>query len=325
MGCNSCNKKPTILCGCEKKLPKCGCDFKVNTECVHYNGSTLIPLGLVNGDNMEDALVLLNDTIADIKKALEEGMKITNIGVGSELYKGINSDGYAEFKTLMEGAGIKLVDHSNGVEIQGDNVWIEQHISDALRGSWLENKFRNLLENAPWFTDVLKQNFKQEWFNQVLKERLKQEWFKTHLKESLKETWFKDTLKEVLKETEFKTFMSEYITKMVQEQTLDLCTLVRGCSGNQPPIARNDIRLNVPNKGLISLSENNFNQVYFDAEGDPYTAVRITGGDLTGLTLNGVPVTTGQVIPKASLNLVQYNAKFQDAAYEQVVNYEFVQ
>ena len=53
--------------------------------------------------------------------------------------------------------------------------------------------------------------------------------------------------------------------------------------------------------------------------------MRITGGDLTGLTLNGVPVTIGQVIPKASLNLVQYNAKFQDTAYEQVVNYEFVQ
>ena len=119
--------------------------------------------------------------------------------------------------------------------------------------------------------------------------------------------------------------MSEYITKMIQEQTLDLCTLVRGCSGNQPPVARNDIRLNVANKGMISLTESAFNQVYFDAEGDPYTGVRITGGDITGLTLTGIPVTVGQVIPKASLNLVQYNAKYQDEAYQQVVTYEFVQ
>lgn len=325
MGCNSCNKKPTVLCGCEKKLPKCGCDFKINTECVHYNGSTLLPMGLVNGDNMEDALVMINDILSSIKQGLEERTKITNVGVGSELYKGVNSDGYAEFRTLMEGAGIKLEQHPNGVEVKGDSAWIEQRIEDALRGSWLENKFRNLLEDAPWFTDVLKQNFKHEWFNQVLKERLKQEWFKVQLKESVKENWFKDVLREVLKEREFKTFMSEYITNMIQEQTLDICTLVKGCNGNQPPRATRDVRVNVPNRGVINLSENLFDAVYFDAEGDVYTGIRITGGDLSNLTFNGVQVTVGQVIPKGDFHNVSYQGKSQDSEYQQLVTYEFVQ
>ena len=59
-----CNKKEQSGCGCEVT---CGCKMKLSAKCVIYEGKDLPCLGLTAGDNLENALIKLDEIICRLQ------------------------------------------------------------------------------------------------------------------------------------------------------------------------------------------------------------------------------------------------------------------
>ena len=61
---------------------------------------------------------------------------------------------------------------------------------------------------------------------------------------------------------------------------------------------------------------------YSDAESDVMAKIVVTGGDLSGASLNGTPLYVGQVINMTDIFSIEYDAKDTDAAYQQAIEIE---
>lgn len=70
------------------------------------------------------------------------------------------------------------------------------------------------------------------------------------------------------------------------------------------------------------FTENDFLSKYYDAENDEFGKIIITGGDVSGYTLNGWPIFVGMVINANELSNLQLDAKDQDASYIQDLFFE---
>lgn len=70
------------------------------------------------------------------------------------------------------------------------------------------------------------------------------------------------------------------------------------------------------------FTTDDFLSKYYDAEGDAFGKIIITGGDITGYTLNGVNIHIGQVILANELMNLELDAKNQDASYTQDLYFE---
>ncbi|WP_294203155.1 hypothetical protein [uncultured Chryseobacterium sp.] len=89
-----------------------------------------------------------------------------------------------------------------------------------------------------------------------------------------------------------------------------------------PPIFT-DIYLNLANRTQdYVLISDLFLQHYYDADGDAFSKIIITGGDLSGITYNNQPVYLGLVINADELLNFKYDAKDMDGAYQQVLEIE---
>lgn len=440
MACERCKKSPDVKCGCGDKVKVCGCPVKVETKCVRYNGESLTPLGVIKGDNLEQILKRINELFCEVDVKLDETFLGQNVGLGVEIYKGKNADGYHEFRTLHAGNGILLSQTANGVEIKADSEFINTHIRNNLNDAWFKNHLKSLIKEdwfieylqtvfqqswfenivqywikqewfrdyveqllreswfirllselmrqewfvkvlkdllhqpwfsevlnsllrEPWFADLIKDITEQDWFRQYVVSIVRQsgnnniretlervsneEWFKEIVKNIVKDGWFTDYVKSLLNQSWFKTllfstldspdvksYISNYILGLINSDYLNLCEVLKNkCNfgnntaaprPNTPGRATGDIRYNVDNRGTKTVSVADFDRVFVDDEGDLYTAIKIVGGDLTGLTLRGLPLNINQVISKTDISLINFVAKNQDAAYEQVVLYEFV-
>lgn len=89
-----------------------------------------------------------------------------------------------------------------------------------------------------------------------------------------------------------------------------------------PPTFR-DVQFNLMNRqqNFAVLSDAFYNN-YYDAEGDLFKKIVITGGDLTGITYKGQPINIGLVINVENLAELAFSAKDVDSAYQQTVEIE---
>lgn len=84
------------------------------------------------------------------------------------------------------------------------------------------------------------------------------------------------------------------------------------------PPTMQDLYLGLQNKEQNKkFTSDDFLSKYYDAEGDVFGKIIITGGDVSGYTLNGNIIHIGLVIPANELMNLEYDSKAQDASYTQ--------
>lgn len=200
----------------------------------------------------------------------------------------------------------------------------------ALEEEWFLELLKRLIKR-PWFVDYLKTLFNEQWFVDIIRSILNQPWFLELIKSLIKQPWFISYLFEIFNGDEFRRFFATYITKLITDGLVDICALVQKCKTDTPPpvntapYAAGDIEYNVSNRGVKVANLADFDRVYRDDEGDAYTAIRITGGDLTNLVLDSNPVTVGQVIPKNKVSSITFTGRDTDQVYRQEVIFDWVQ
>lgn len=129
--CDKNNNK--IPCGCEE--PEfCGCDLKIDLNCTYYQGDTLDTLAIKSGMTGEEIVVILNNYLKNILQNLDVSPTIIdNVGGGTVLYKGLSEEYVDEFKTLLEGKGIKITTDENTVAFSVDQDWLEVNILNLIQ------------------------------------------------------------------------------------------------------------------------------------------------------------------------------------------------
>lgn len=89
------------------------------------------------------------------------------------------------------------------------------------------------------------------------------------------------------------------------------------------PPTMQDLFISLNNRQQDKMfASDDFISKYYDAEGDAFGKIIITGGDVSNWTLNGQPLSVGMVIESAQLSGLEYDAKNQDAAYIQDLFFE---
>ena len=84
------------------------------------------------------------------------------------------------------------------------------------------------------------------------------------------------------------------------------------------PPTMQDLFLNPTNReNNLLFTADDFLNKYFDEDGDAFGKVIITGGDVSGFKLNGVPIQIGMIILATDLNKITYDSKNQDASFVQ--------
>jgi hypothetical protein len=74
------------------------------------------------GDDLREAFIKVNDNFSELESLVTNvtQIEITNIGTGSQLYKGKTSNVF-EFKTLNAGYGVSLQESGNDITIDSDS------------------------------------------------------------------------------------------------------------------------------------------------------------------------------------------------------------
>lgn len=340
--CNKCgNNKPVGQCGCEEPVKFCGCSTKLDSKCVIYDACSLTPLGVIRGDNLEEIIKMINDMFSDVYVAIDNAFVGLNVGLGSEIYKGQNENGVEEFRTLEKGNGILLIQKDNTIEIKVDTVWLNSYLQDFMNESWFINHFQTLIKQQ-WFKDYLQTIFLEPWFGNLIQYWIKQDWFTTYLNQLFQQQWFINLLNTLLQQQwfinllynlfstpTFQQFFANYIKNLFITGQIDICSLIANCNGtptDTPPVMNGDITYNIPNRVVnFPISQFDFQSKYYDANGDTFTSIKITGGNLTNLTktISGVttPLAVNDIISVANISNIKFNGANQDPSYTQTVTY----
>ena len=336
--CNKCgNNKPVGQCGCEEPVKFCGCSTKLDSKCVIYDACSLTPLGVIRGDNLEEIIKMINDMFSDVYVAIDNAFVGLNVGLGSEIYKGQNENGVEEFRTLEKGNGILLIQKDNTIEIKVDTVWLDSYLQDFMNESWFINHFQTLIKQQwfkdylqtiflePWFGNLIQYWIKQDWFTTYLNQLLQQQWFINLLTQLLQQQWFINLLQTIFNQPSFQQFFANYIKNIFTTGLIDICELIQGCTPqtNSLPVMNGDVTYNVVNRVVnFPLNTNDFTSKYFDAEGDTFVSIKITGGDLTGLIKADLtPLAVNDIIPVNQISQIKFNGKNKDPGYTQTVTY----
>jgi len=133
MACNECNK----ITNCDEQTnPSCSCPLKLGSICVKYDGEELITLDVEEGDDLTSILVKINDLI----NSLINGGIFTNIGEGTAIYKQVNLQGQAEFKTIVDTDSITVsVEGTDEIKAEVDEDWLTTYVQ-----TFITNSFTNI-------------------------------------------------------------------------------------------------------------------------------------------------------------------------------------
>lgn len=107
MGCTICNNNNNNLvpgCGCPDPCEgtACGCQIKINTECV-TNTVDLTCSGVDKGLTLDKTLEGIDEYLCDLLELIQNvsnGFTIQNVGDRVEVFKGISGTGVRQFRTL---------------------------------------------------------------------------------------------------------------------------------------------------------------------------------------------------------------------------------
>jgi hypothetical protein len=133
MSCN-CNETPTYN-KCNKCKPctstqPCDCPVNIQTKCVTIEEElpcSDIPAGTI----LTEALVLLDAFICKVREDLINSFTLKNIGLGAKIYKGVDTLGRKELRTITKiGNLITVTENADDVAISIDENALDEFIED---------------------------------------------------------------------------------------------------------------------------------------------------------------------------------------------------
>ena len=280
-------------CGCNKPVIV-GCENQVDLECVYYTGDKLDPLNINSGANGNSILKIINDYIKNVLENLEvPETHIANIGNKIGIYKSLSASFIHEFKTLSGIEGIVIENKGDYIEFSVDTEWLLDNIIILFENQTFKDFFINYNKDI-FNTDIWK-------------------------------VFFEQYIKTMFSTLGFQYFFANYIKNIFTTGLIDICELIQGCipQTNNPPVMNGDVTYNVANRVVnFPLNTNDFTSKYFDAEGDAFVSIKITGGDLTGLIKADLtPLAVNDIIPVNQISQIKFNGKNQDPGYTQTVTY----
>ena len=147
------------------------------------------------------------------------------------------------------------------------------------------------------------------------------------IKNFINNTWFITLLQNIFNTPAFQTWFANYITNLIVSEQIDICTLIAKCAvtppEDLPPVMSGDITYYPANRSVnFPISVSDFTSKYSDPEGDAFVAIKITGGNLTGLVKSDLsPLAINDVIPLANVSGIKYNSPNSDSVVTQTVTY----
>lgn len=280
--CGCGHSKQSSSCGGCSEPELCGCDKLVDMECVIYSGDDLEPIPVKNGMNGNLVVKTINDYVANQTNSNSDPTLIDNIGEEVEVYKGLGTDNKHYFRTLYGSELLEVAQDEDNVSFDIDRNRLE---------IWIKDLF-----NGQWFIDFLQSIFSTQLF---------QAWFATYI-------------------TNLITSGQIDICTIISEEC-DMCAMIDGCVEpyDAPPTMTGDIIYNVPNRSInFPVNNTDFTSKYYDPEGDAFTSIKITGGNLTGLRKqDNSPLNINDIIPVGEINGIKYTSPSQDSSVTQTVTY----
>ena len=145
--CNSCN-----TCNSCSKCPRnCACAMEISALCVVYEGKDLEILGVKQCDRLDYILSLIDSYLAYLESIMTDKFIGINIGDASEIYKGLNSEGVHEFRTLLNSESVDFTQSFANVTAPINTTWLDNYIP--------ETRLENLGTGISIFTDEIPKNF----------------------------------------------------------------------------------------------------------------------------------------------------------------------
>lgn len=105
------------------------CEVITNARCVAYNGTYLPALNIKDGDDLEQILLLLDNSLEAVYNLYQSGLNIRNIGAGAELYDGLLID-TQNFKTVTTHESILLGETTEELSLGVSISWLNNYVND---------------------------------------------------------------------------------------------------------------------------------------------------------------------------------------------------
>jgi hypothetical protein len=145
--CNSCN----TCNSCSKCQRNCACAMEISALCVVYEGKDLEILGVKQCDRLDYILSLIDNYLAYLESIITDKFIGINVGDASEIYKGLNSEGVHEFRTLLDSESVYFKQSFANVTASINTTWLDTYIP--------ETRLENLGSGISIFTDETPKNF----------------------------------------------------------------------------------------------------------------------------------------------------------------------
>ena len=136
--CNTNNTQTTTQCHVCHQKPKCPpkepCDCAVkdlSTNCILYDQEDLPCSNIKSGQSLSAILLQLDTFICNLRDELIRMFTLKNIGVGAKIYKGIDSLGRKELRTVTKtGNLITVTENTNDIAISIDERALDTFIEE---------------------------------------------------------------------------------------------------------------------------------------------------------------------------------------------------
>lgn len=165
--CNKNNIEFTTECHVCNQTPQCqpseqfDCPVKdLSTDCVQYTGDDLPCSGIVSGQSETSMWQQMDTFICNLRDELIRMFTLKNIGVGAKIYKGIDSLGRKELRTITKtGNIITVTENPNEVSIGIDEEALNESVTIDNIGTGAEvYKGYNTITNQHEFRTVVQEN-----------------------------------------------------------------------------------------------------------------------------------------------------------------------
>lgn len=152
MGRCNCGKSNCNSCKTCTKCPRtCECAMEISALCVVYEGKDLETLGVKKCDRLEYILSLIDKYFAYLELMIMDKFVAENVGGGSEVYKGKNSEGVEEFRTLIGVEGVDVIQNLDTIVFSINTEWLETFNPETI--------LQNIGSGISIFIDESQKNF----------------------------------------------------------------------------------------------------------------------------------------------------------------------
>lgn len=120
-------------CGCNEQ-PDCDCAIKdQSTDCSVYTGDDLKCSGVKKGSTLTKVIQDLDAFICNKFQEVSQFFKVSNVGLGAKVYKGVSNLGVKEFKTLISNnSSVIFVENENEINVTVNQDWLNQQIESYI-------------------------------------------------------------------------------------------------------------------------------------------------------------------------------------------------